>query len=242
MNDTLRYLKEDPVHRQYHHNLLTFSLMYAYSENYLLPISHDEVVHGKGSLWGRVPGDDWRKAATLRAYFAYQWAHPGKKLLFMGGELGNPREWSEAAPVPWELAGEPLHGGIQRLIGDLNRLYRATPALHVRDFAPEGFRWIDANDSSGNVLAFIRWSLAGEPLVCLANFSAVPHDRYRVGLPMDGTWREVLNTDAAIYGGSGVGNLGHVTATAAPLHGLEASAAVVLPPLGAIWLMPDITT
>jgi 1,4-alpha-glucan branching enzyme len=242
MHDTLSYIGRDPVQRSWHHHDITFAMIYAYSEQFVLTLSHDEVVHGKGSLWGRVPGDDWRKAATLRAYFAYQWAPPGRKLLFMGGELGNPREWSEAAPVPWELAGEPLHGGIQRLIGDLNRLYRATPALHVRDFAPEGFRWIDANDSSGNVLAFIRWSLAGEPLVCLANFSAVPHDRYRVGLPMDGTWREVLNTDAAIYGGSGVGNLGHVTATAAPLHGLEASAAVVLPPLGAIWLMPDITT
>jgi 1,4-alpha-glucan branching enzyme len=239
MHDTLSYIGRDPVHRSWHHHDMTFAMMYAYSEQFVLPLSHDEVVHGKGSLWRRVPGDDWRKAATLRAYFAYQWAHPGKKLLFMGGELGNPDEWSEASQVPWQLADVPLHAGIQRLVGDLNRLYRDSPALYSQDFAPGGFDWIDANDSNGNVYAFIRWSVDGAPLVCIVNFSAVPHHRYRVGLPADGAWREVLNTDAEIYGGSGVGNLGHVTAGTSPLHGQPASATVAVPPLGAIWLVPD---
>jgi 1,4-alpha-glucan branching enzyme len=238
MHDTLSYIGRDPVHRSWHHHDMTFAMMYAYSEQFVLPLSHDEVVHGKGSLWRRVPGDDWRKAATLRAYFAYQWAHPGKKLLFMGGELGNPDEWSEAAQVPWQLADVPLHAGIQRLVGDLNRLYRDSPALYSQDFAPGGFDWIDANDSNGNVFAFIRWSADGAPLVCIVNFSAVPHHRYRVGLPAGGAWREVLNTDAEIYGGSGVGNLGHVTAGTSPLHGQPASATVAVPPLGAIWLVP----
>jgi 1,4-alpha-glucan branching enzyme len=239
MHDTLSYIGRDPVHRSFHHHDMTFAMMYAYSEQFVLPLSHDEVVHGKGSLWGRVPGDDWRKAATLRAYFAFQWAHPGKKLLFMGGELGSPEEWNEAAQVPWHLTDEPLHAGIQRLVGDLNRLYREHAALYAQDFSPEGFGWIDANDSSGNVYAFTRWAPDGSLLVCIVTFSAVPHHDYRVGLPRDGAWREVLNTDAGIYGGSGVGNLGHVTAAPSPMHGQPASATVAVPPLGAIWLVPD---
>ncbi|MEO7124726.1 MAG: 1,4-alpha-glucan branching protein GlgB [Nakamurella sp.] len=241
MHDTLSYIGRDPVHRAWHHQDMTFAMMYAYSEQFVLPLSHDEVVHGKGSLWGRIPGDDWRKAATLRAYFAYQWAHPGKKLLFMGGEMGSPTEWDEAAELPWHLAEEPLHAGVQRLVSDLNRLYRATPALHTQDFSPAGFQWIDANDSNGNVYAFTRWASDGTPLVCIVNFSAAPHTSYRVGLPRSGAWREVLNTDAEIYGGSGVGNLGHVTATDSSMHGQPASATVAVPPLGGIWLIPDTT-
>ncbi len=241
MHDTLSYIGRDPVHRSWHHHDMTFAMMYAYSEQFVLPLSHDEVVYGKGSLWGRVPGDDWRKAATLRAYFAYQWAHPGKQLLFMGGEFGTPWEWNEAQELPWQVAEEPFHSGIRRLVGDLNRLYRAHPPLYTQDFTPAGFSWIDANDSAGNVYAFIRWDPDGSPLVCIANFSAVPHHRYQVGLPRDGLWREVLNTDAEIYSGSGLGNLGHVRAVSASMHGQPASAQLVVPPLGAIWLVPDDT-
>lgn len=242
MHDTLSYIGRDPVHRAWHHHDMTFAMVYAYSEQFVLPLSHDEVVHGKGSLWGRIPGDDWRKAATLRAYFAYQWAHPGKKLLFMGGELGNPAEWDESAQLPWQLADEPLHAGIRRLIGDVNRLYRTSPALYTQDFSPAGFSWIDANDSASNVFSFVRWPNSGRPLVCVANFSAVPHHRYQLGLPMSGSWRELLNTDSVTYGGSGVGNLGQVTAVDGERQGLPAVATVAVPPLGAIWLSPDATS
>ncbi len=238
MHDTLSYIGRDPVHRSWHHNDMTFAMMYAYSEQFVLPLSHDEVVHGKGSLWGRIPGDDWRKAATLRAYFAFMWAHPGKQLLFMGGELGNPGEWDESTEVPWRLADEPLHAGISDLVGDLNRVYRASPALYTQDFTPAGFGWIDANDRDGNVFAFLRWGRDGSVLACVTNFAALPHYGYRVGLPHAGTWREVLNTDAAAYGGSGVGNLGTVHATDEAMHGRPASAELTLPPLGAVWLVP----
>jgi 1,4-alpha-glucan branching enzyme len=241
MHDTLAYVARDPIHRSWHHNDMTFSMMYAYSEQFVLPLSHDEVVHGKGSLWGKVPGDDWRKAATLRAYYAYMWAHPGKQLLFMGGELGNPAEWSEAGQLPWELLDSPLHAGIRSVIGDLNRIYRSHPALYSQDFSPAGCTWIDANDRDGNVFAFLRWAADGSPLACIVNFSAVPHQRYRVGLPVPGAWREVLNTDAQLYGGSGVGNLGRVLAEQRSMHGQPASAEMALPPLGAVWLVPDDT-
>lgn len=239
MHDTLRYISHDPVHRGYHHNEMTFSLMYAWSENFVLPFSHDEVVHGKDSLWTKLPGDDWNKAAGLRALFAYMWAHPGKQLLFMGGEFGQVREWSEARSLDWELTEAPLHAGVTRLVTDLNTAYRAHPALFSADTSSEGFSWIDANDSDGNVLSFVRIGAGGEQLVCVANFSGAPHTDYRVGLPLAGRWRELVNTDAEIYGGSGVGNLGAVTAADTPWHGRKASAVLQLPPSGVLWLTPE---
>jgi 1,4-alpha-glucan branching enzyme len=243
MHDTLSYIGKDPIYRGYHHNELTFSLMYAFSENYVLPLSHDEVVHGKGSLWERMPGDAWNKAANLRALLAFMWAHPGKQLLFMGGEFGQAREWSEERSLDWDLLGNPLHGGVKRMVGDLNRVYRDTPALYTRDNTPEGFSWIDANDAGGNVLSFLRHGVdaEGNPtvLACVANFSGGPREDYRVGLPFTGRWREVLNTDAEIYGGSGVGNFGVVEAEPQMWHGRPASAALRLPPSGVLWLAPE---
>jgi 1,4-alpha-glucan branching enzyme len=246
MHDTLDYTHHDPVHRTFHHNQMTFSLMYAFSENFVLPLSHDEVVHGKGSLWTRMPGDRWNKAANLRALLAYMWAHPGKQLLFMGGELGQEREWSEQRSLDWNLLDDPLHAGIHTLIGDLNRTYRTHPALWTNDTTPDGFSWIDANDASGNVLSFLRHGTTsdGDPtvLACIANFAGTPHD-YRVGLPQAGQWREILNTDATAYAGSGVGNFGTVPADPRPFHGRPASAHLRLPPNGVLWLVPaDETT
>ena len=242
MHDTLDYLAHDPIHRSYHHNQMTFSLMYAFSENYVLPISHDEVVHGKGSLWTRMPGDDWNKAAGVRALLAYMWAHPGKQLLFMGGEFGQPREWSEQRSLDWHLLADPLHGGMKTLVGDLNRIYLDHSALWRKDTTPDGFAWIDANDAAGNVLSFLRHGTddEGRPtvLACVANFSGAPNENYRVGLPFPGRWTEVLNTDAESYGGSGVGNLGSVVAEPVMWHGQPASAALRLPPSGALWLVP----
>ncbi len=243
MHDTLDYAGRDPIYRGYHHNQMTFSLMYAFSENFVLPLSHDEVVHGKGSLWARMPGDAWNKSANLRALLAYMWAHPGKQLLFQGGEFGQEREWSESRSIDWHLLGDPLHGGVKTLVGDLNRTYRATPALWTKDSTPEGFSWIDANDASGNVLSFLRHGVDadGKPtvLACIANFSGSPKRDYRVGLPFAGRWREVLNTDAQIYGGSGVGNLGAVEAERSMWHGRPASAVLQLPPAGVLWLVPE---
>ncbi|MFC0433117.1 1,4-alpha-glucan branching protein GlgB [Kutzneria buriramensis] len=239
MHDTLRYLSHDPVHRSYHHNEMTFSLMYAWSENFVLPLSHDEVVHGKGSLWGRMPGDAWNKAAGLRALLAFMWAHPGKQLLFMGGEFGQIDEWSEKRSLDWPLLDDPLHAGVQRLVGDLNAAYRDCPALFTLDTSPDGFSWIDANDSAGNVLSFLRQGEDGSVLACVANFSGGPHRDYRVGLPSTGAWREVVNTDAEVYGGSGWGNQGEIVAGAKPWHGRPASALVQLPPSGVIWLTPE---
>jgi 1,4-alpha-glucan branching enzyme len=243
MHDTLSYIGKDPIYRGYHHNQMTFSLMYAFSENFVLPISHDEVVHGKGSLWERMPGDPWNKAANVRALLAYMWAHPGKQLLFMGQEFGQAREWSEERSLDWDLLGNPLHGGIKTLMGDLNRVYKDSPALYTRDNTPEGFSWIDANDSAGNVLSFLRHGVDsdGNPtvLACIANFSGGPRDDYRVGLPFTGRWREVVNTDAEIYGGSGVGNFGVVEAEPVMWHGRPASAALRLPPSGVLWLAPE---
>jgi 1,4-alpha-glucan branching enzyme len=239
MHDTLRYLSHDPVHRSYHHNEMTFSLMYAWSENFVLPLSHDEVVHGKGSLWGRMPGDNWNKAAGLRSLLAFMWAHPGKQLLFMGGEFGQIDEWSEKRSLDWPLLDEPLHDGIRRLVGDLNAAYRDCPALYTLDTSPDGFSWIDANDSAGNVLSFLRQGEDGSMLACVANFSGSPHENYRIGLPSAGPWREVVNTDASVYGGSGWGNQGEIVAGAKPWHGRPASAVVQLPPAGVIWLTPQ---
>jgi 1,4-alpha-glucan branching enzyme len=239
MHDTLSYLGNDPVHRSYHHGEMTFAIDYAWTENFVLPLSHDEVVHGKGSLWQRMPGDDWNKAAGVRSLLAFMWSHPGKQMLFMGGEFAQTGEWAESRSLSWDELDQPLHAGVQRLVRDLNAAYRATPALYTQDAVPDGFRWIDASDTAGNVVAFLRIGDDGSPLACVANFSGAPHHDYRVGLPVPGVWREVLNTDAEAYGGSGVGNLGAVEAEAVPWHGFAASALVQIPPAGVLWLAPD---
>jgi len=239
MHDTLSYLGRDPVYRSFHQNEITFSMVYAYSENYVLPISHDEVVHGKGSLLRKMAGDEWRQFAGVRTLLAYMWAHPGKQLLFMSSEFGQGDEWSEETGLQWHLLEYPLHAGVQQLVRDLNRAYGDHPALWQRDSSPEGFQWIDANDSAGNVLSFLRFGADGSVLACVCNFAAVPHLGYRIGLPSAGTWTEVLNTDAGVYGGSGVGNYGQVEAVAEPWHGRPASAEISLPPLGVIWLAPQ---
>ncbi len=256
MHDTLSYLSQDPIYRQYHHNEITFSMIYAFSENFVLPLSHDEVVHGKSSLLGKMPGDEWRRFAGLRSLLAYMWAHPGKQLLFMGGEFGQGSEWSADNGLDWWVLNFDVHQGVQRLSRDLNTIYRQTPALWKLDSSPDGFSWIDANDAQGNTLSFLRWSDPHTPategsvdgavdrdepgvIACIANFSARPHLEYKVGLPRAGRWREILNTDAAIYGGSGVGNMGGIEAVPEPWHGKPASATVTLPPLGVLWLTPE---
>ncbi len=239
MHDTLEYLQREPIHRSWHHNEMTFSLMYAFSEQFVLPISHDEVVYGKQSLWSKIPGDEWQKAATLRTYLAFMWAHPGKQLLFMGQEIGNPWEWNEAVPIPWQLLDYQVHAGVKKLVSDLNAFYRDTPALYTQDFDPAGFQWIEGNDREGNTFAFLRWGADGSVVACVNNFSPVPQTAYRIGLPFSGVWREAVNTDADVYGGSGVGNMGAVVASEQPWHGQPASATVTLPPLGSIWLVPE---
>ncbi|MGY5308973.1 1,4-alpha-glucan branching protein GlgB [Nocardia gipuzkoensis] len=238
MHDTLGFLGRDPVHRSWHHNEVTFSLVYAWSENYVLPISHDEVVHGKGTLWTRMPGDDFARAAGVRALLAYMWAHPGKQLLFMGQDFGQFREWSHDRGLDWQELDNPLHQGISALVRDLNAVYRAHPALWSQDTTPGGYAWIEANDHTNNVLAFLRHGSDGSVVACVYNFSGSTHDGYRVGLPHAGRWLEILNTDAADYGGSGLGNLGEVTATGEPWHDRPASAAVTLAPHSAVWLRP----
>ncbi len=237
MHDTLDYFGHDPIHRKYHHNQLTFSLMYAYSENFVLPLSHDEVVHGKGSLLNKMSGDPWRKFANLRALFAYKWAHPGKNLLFMGGEIAQYSEWNHDTQLDWSTLQDPRHAGVQRLVADINRVYKDTPALWEVDHDPEGFQWIDANDADHNVISFFRADEARDHyLVCVANLSPVPRYNFRIGLPAKGSYREVLNSDSESYGGSNVGNLGVVEAEPIPWHGLDQSATIVLPPLAVLWL------
>ena len=240
MNDTLGYIQRDPVHRSYHHHEMTFSMLYAFSENYVLPISHDEVVHGKGTLWGRMPGNDHMKAAGLRGLLAYQWAHPGKQLLFMGQEFGQRAEWSEERGVDWyQLDENSFSSGILRMVTDMNGIYRTHRALWSRDTRPDGYSWIDANDSASNVLSFLRFGDDGSMMACVFNFSGSEHSNYRLGLPHTGIWKEVLNTDATSYNGAGAGNLGAAEATDRPCHGRPASATLVLPPLGALWLEPE---
>jgi len=236
MHDTLSYIHHEPIHRQWHHNELTFSMVYAYTENFVMPLSHDEVVHGKGSLLGKIPGDRWQQVATLRALYGYMWAHPGKQLLFMGQEFGQGGEWAESRSLDWWLLDSPEHRGILRLVSDLNRVYRETPALWQLDTSPAGFHWIDANDAAGNVYSFLRFAADGSAIACVANFAAVPHEGYRIGLPFAGRWDEVINTDAEVYFGSGVGNFGHVQALSEGWHAQPASATVRVPPLGAVWL------
>jgi 1,4-alpha-glucan branching enzyme len=239
MHDTLGYFQHDPVYRRYHHHELTFSLLYAFTENFVLPLSHDEVVHGKRSLYEQMSGDRWQKLANLRALYGYMWAHPGKKLLFMGGELAQEQEWSYQRSIDWHLLERPEHSGVHRLVRDLNQLLRQEPALYEQDFEPGGFWWLEPNDAAANVFAFARASRDGERLlVCAANLSPVPRERYRLGLPRSGHWIEALNTDSADYGGSDVGNRNGIDAEPTPWHGQANSAEVTLPPLAVIWLRP----
>ena len=235
MNDTLSYMHKDPIYRQYHHHQMTFGLHYAWSENYILPISHDEVVHGKGSMLEKMPGDGPEKFANLRAYYGFMWAHPGKKLLFMGCEFAQGREWNHNQSLDWHLLDQPDHRGMQALVRDLNRLYRDTPALHVNDTRPEGFDWIESNDAGASVYAWVRKGRAGDPMVvCVVNMTPVERS-YRLGLPAAGHWDEILNTDATHYGGGNRGNMGGVTTEAVAWHGQAQSALVTLPPLSALW-------
>ncbi|KGJ03703.1 1,4-alpha-glucan branching enzyme [Paracoccus halophilus] len=240
MNDTLDYMTRDPVHRRHHHHQMTFGLHYAFSENFILPISHDEVVHGKGSMLSKMPGDGWEKFANLRAYYGFMWGHPGKKLLFMGQEFAQGAEWNHDAEIDWACMGHPLHYGMQQLVRDLNALYRATPALYARDCDGAGFQWIEANDADNSVYAWIRRGNSGDPeAVVLCNFTPVERSAYRLGFPQPGRWREALNTDAEAYGGGGRGNLGHVTAVPGESHGQPAHADIVLPPLSTLIFVKD---
>jgi 1,4-alpha-glucan branching enzyme len=237
MHDTLSYMSREPVHRSHHHNELTFGLIYAFSENFILPLSHDEVVHGKGSLLGKMPGDRWQKFANLRAYLSFMWTHPGKKLLFMGGEFAQEREWNHDQSLDWHLLAEPSHRGVHALVRDLNRLYRTIPALHRFDSEPRGFEWIDAGDASQSTLSFLRRGEADEaPVAVVCNFTPVVRHRFRLGVPKQGRWIERLNTDSAAYGGSNVGNLGSVEAQDMSWHGQPFSVELALPPLATVVL------
>jgi 1,4-alpha-glucan branching enzyme len=237
MHDTLEYMKLDPINRKYHHGQLTFSLIYAFNENFVLPLSHDEVVYGKGSLIGKMPGDDWQKFANLRALYGYMWTHPGKKLLFMGGEFGQRREWTHEGELEWWVSELPEHAGVKRLMRDLNRVYRSEAALHKVDFSPDGFEWLDLGHADISVIAFLRKAPGeGEPLLVVCNFTPVPRDNFLVGVPSRGVWREILNTDAREYGGSGWGNLGRVESVPVTTHGRVESVNLHLPPLSTIIL------
>ncbi len=254
MHDSLAYVEREPVYRSFHHGQLTFSMHYAYSENYVLPISHDEVVYGKGSMLRKMPGDRWQQLANLRAYLAYMWAHPGKQLLFMGSEFAQDSEWAESRSLDWWHLDDPAHRGVLQLVTDLNGRYREVDALWAHDVDPSGFQWIDANDAGGNTLSFLRYGKSALPaaedgsaseddsrsaLACVVNFAGTPHHEYRIGLPRPGFWREVLNSDAEGYGGSGVGNLGGVEAVEEPWHGQPYSATIAAPPLGTVWFLHE---
>jgi 1,4-alpha-glucan branching enzyme len=232
MHDTLEYMSQDPIYRRYHHNKLTFRMLYAFHENFVLPLSHDEVVYGKRSLIGKMPGDDWQKFANLRALFGYMYAQPGKKLLFMGGEFGQWREWVHDSSLDWDLLSYPLHAGLQRWVQDLNRLYRSEPALHEMDCDPAGFEWIDCDDADSSVVTLIRKGKSNPTMILvLCNFTPVPRYSYRLGSPRGGYWQEILNSDASEYGGSNMGNLGGVETVPIPLHARPYSLTVTLPPL-----------
>jgi 1,4-alpha-glucan branching enzyme len=240
MHDTLRYFQQDPIHRKYHHDRLTFGLCYAFTENFQLPLSHDEVVHGKGSLIGKMPGDEWQQFANLRLLYGYMWAHPGKQLLFMGGEFGQRREWQHDESLEWHVLQFAPHAGVRRWIADLNALYRTTRALHARDFEAGGFEWIDCHDSENSVLSFLRRGEEPDDVVLVVcNFTPVPRPNYRIGIPLGGWWIERLNSDAREYGGSGHGNLGGVGVAPLPSHGRYHSLTLELPPLAAVFLSPD---
>ena len=238
MHDSLEYIKHEPIHRQYHHNEMTFSLVYAWTENFTLPLSHDEVVHGKGSLYDRMPGDQWQKLANLRAYFGFMWAHPGKQLLFMGGEFGQVGEWSQARGLEWHLLDHAPHQGVQKVVKDLNRIYVENPALWARDNESTGFQWLVSDDYAGNIFAWARWDHDGNPIVSVTNLSPVVRHDYHLPLPLAGHWEEVLNTDDLAYGGSDIGNKSEISANTGAHFGQVASAKVTLPPLATIWLKP----
>ena len=235
MHDTLEYLRHEPVHRVYHHNEITFSILYAWSENFLLPLSHDEVVHGKGSMVNKFPGDRWQKMATLRALYGYMWAHPGKKLLFMGSEFAQNDEWRESQSLDWHLTQYGEHSGIQKLVAELNREYRERPSLWEKDIFAEGFQWLVGDDGAGNTLAFVRWSNDGKPLISITNFSPVPHKSYRLPLPCQGSWYELLNTDEGKFGGSDVTNQ-EIIVREEESRGFALSTTMRVPPLGTVWL------
>ncbi len=240
MHDTLKYFQEDPIHRKYHHNKLTFGLWYAFTENFILPLSHDEVVHGKGSLIGRMPGDEWQQFAGLRLLYGHMWAHPGKQLLFMGGEFGQKREWAHEQSLEWHVLQYPLHAGVQHWIRDLNHLYRHLPALYARDFSADGFEWIDSNDSDDSVLSFLRLGPDKQDMVLVVcNFTPVPRTNYRVGVPRSCRWVERLNSDASLYGGNGTGNLGAVESVPVGAHGRFHSLSLYLPPLAVLYFTPE---
>jgi 1,4-alpha-glucan branching enzyme len=239
MHDTLRYMSKEPVHRKHHHDELTFSLWYAFHENFVLALSHDEVVHGKRSLIGRMPGDDWQQFASLRLLYGYMWAHPGKKLLFMGGEFGQRREWAHDEGLEWHVVEQATHAGVQRWMADLNRLYREEPALHQRDFSEEGFGWVRRTDWEASLLAFVRRGADGsDPVLVVCNFTPVPRLNYRVGVPKPGHWKELLNSDASLYGGSGMGNFGGVDTTPLARDDHPQSVVLNVPPLAAVFFKP----
>ncbi|WP_285423879.1 1,4-alpha-glucan branching protein GlgB [Pseudomonas sp. efr-133-TYG-103a] len=238
MHDTLKYIEQDPIHRQHHHDRLSFGLVYAWSERFILPISHDEVVHGKHSLIDKMPGDRWQKFANLRAYLSFMWTHPGKKLLFMGCEFGQWREWNHDTELDWHFLQYADHKGVHTLVGDLNRLYKSEKALHEQDCQPQGFQWVIGDDAGNSVYAYLRWSREGEPLLVVANLTPVPREDYRVGVPFSGKWAEVLNSDADVYAGSNFGNGGAVTAQDIKSHGQPCSLPLRLPPLGVVVFKP----
>jgi 1,4-alpha-glucan branching enzyme len=237
MHDVLQYVQQDPVHRRWSHQLITFSMLYAYTENFVLPFSHDEVVHGKGSMLDKMPGDVWQKAATLRALYGFLYGHPGHKLLFMGSEFGQWREWNHDRSLDWHLLDEPVHAGIKRFVQALNWYHRSEPALHQCDFSPSGFRWLTANDNENSVIAFARF--AADPtdfVVMIFNFTPVPREEYRVGVPSAGFYGELLNSDSRIFGGGDVGNAGGINSEPSAAHGFDHSIRVVVPPLGCLLL------
>ncbi len=240
MHDTLSYFSHEPIHRRYHHNQLTFRMLYGFTENFVLPLSHDEVVHGKGSLIGKMPGDEWQKFANLRLLFGYMYAQPGKKMLFMGCEFGQVREWAHDSSLEWHVLQYPVHRGVQSWVEQLNRVYREQAALHELDNDPAGFEWVDCNDTAASVISLLRKGRSpAENVVIVCNFTPVPRQSYRVGVPSGGFWRELLNSDAQEYGGSGMGNLGGVHAEAQPAHGRPYSLSLTLPPLGALFLKAE---
>jgi 1,4-alpha-glucan branching enzyme len=235
MHDTLDYFAQDPIHRKYHHDRITFSIWYAFAENFALPLSHDEVVHGKGSLVGRMPGDTWQQFANLRALYGYMWAHPGKKLLFMGGEFGQRREWAHEEALEWWVLQYPEHAGLQRWVADLNRVYRVEPALYEVDFDQSGFEWIDCHDAQAGVISFLRKSRDGRgTILAVCNLTPVPRTNHVLGVPAAGYWKELLNSDATLYGGSGIGNYGGVESAPVPAHGRFHSLTLALPPLATL--------
>ena len=236
MHDTLEYIQRDPAWRKYHHGEITFSMLYAYDEKFVLPISHDEVVHGKGSLLAKMPGDHWQKLANMRAYLAFMWTHPGKKLLFMGQEFAQPSEWSESRDLDWWLLDHHPHRGMQQLVSDMNKLYVENPSLWELDHEHDGFQWIDGGNADQNILSFLRFDAAGNPIAVVVNFAGHPYHNFRLGLPKPGTWKEIMNTDAEVYGGSGVGNSGGVQTEEHHSHGRPYSAEITVPPLGSVWL------